>query len=187
MVQASRLHHEFPQVSRRAGIINTWHSRPQTKWWTGRRCWRIGIAVGKTGVSSSGRTVVSTSCTSAICTACRRCGTFGDVLVVGVNSDASVRDLKGPGRPIVLAGERAELLAALECVDRVVLFDETTPEIALARLQPDVHCKGADYAGPSGKPIPEADVVQAYGGRVEFLPLVPDVSTSDIIRRIREG
>ncbi len=112
---------------------------------------------------------------------------FGDVLVVGVNSDASVRQLKGPGRPIVPAAERTELLAALECVDRVVLFDEATPAAALARLQPDVHCKGADYAGPTGKPIPEAEVVKGYGGRVEFLPLVADVSTTDIIRRIREG
>ncbi|HVS38443.1 MAG TPA: adenylyltransferase/cytidyltransferase family protein [Gemmataceae bacterium] len=112
---------------------------------------------------------------------------FGDALVVGVNSDESVRRLKGPGRPIVPAAERAELVAALECVDRVVLFDELTPEAALARLQPDVHCKGADYAPPHGKPIPEAAVVAAYGGRVEFLPLLPGVSTTDLVRRIQES
>jgi D-beta-D-heptose 7-phosphate kinase/D-beta-D-heptose 1-phosphate adenosyltransferase len=112
---------------------------------------------------------------------------LGDVLVVGVNSDVSVARLKGPGRPIIAASQRALLLAALECVDYVIIFDELTPESALARLEPDVHCKGADYAPPHGKPIPEAAVVAAYGGRVEFLPLVPALSTSDLLRRAREG
>jgi len=111
---------------------------------------------------------------------------FGDILVVGLNSDDSVRRLKGPDRPILPAAERAELLAALECVDHVVIFDEATPESALARLQPEVHCKGADYAPPHGKPIPEAALVEGYGGRVEFLPLMPASSTTDIVRRIRE-
>lgn len=111
----------------------------------------------------------------------------GDVLVVGVNSDASVRRLKGPGRPLVPAAQRVEVLAALECVDYVVIFDELTPVAAIARLQPDVHCKGADYAPPNGKPIPEAPVVAAYGGRIEFLPLVPYLSTSDLVRRIHES
>ena len=115
--------------------------------------------------------------------AARSCG---DILIVGVNSDASVRQLKGLGRPLVPADQRAEVLAGLECVDYVVLFDELTPEAALARLQPDVHCKGADYAPPDGKPIPEASVVAAYGGRIEFLPLVPALSTTDLVRRIRE-
>jgi rfaE bifunctional protein nucleotidyltransferase chain/domain len=112
---------------------------------------------------------------------------LGNVLIVGVNSDASVRSLKGPGRPIVPEGERAEVVAALECVDHVVLFEELTPEVALARLRPDIHCKGSDYAPPHGKPIPEARVVTAYGGRIEFLPLVPAVSTSDLARRLRES
>jgi D-glycero-beta-D-manno-heptose 1-phosphate adenylyltransferase len=111
---------------------------------------------------------------------------LGDVLIAGLNSDASVRRLKGPGRPILPAQERAELLAALECVDRVVIFDEATPEAALARLQPDIHCKGAEYAPPYGKPIPEAEVVRSYGGQVKFLPLLPATSTSSVIRRIRE-
>jgi rfaE bifunctional protein nucleotidyltransferase chain/domain len=109
---------------------------------------------------------------------------LGDVLVVGLNSDASVRALKGAGRPIMPEAERAEVLAALECVDYVILFGETTPEVALGRLRPDIHCKGADYAPPHGKPIPQARVVQAYGGRVAFLPLAPTASTSDIVRRI---
>jgi rfaE bifunctional protein nucleotidyltransferase chain/domain len=109
---------------------------------------------------------------------------FGDILVVGLNSDSSVRQLKGVGRPILPGAERAELLAALECVDAVVLFEETTPEAALQRLQPDVHCKGADYAPPHGKPVPEAPIVEAYGGRVAFLPLIPGRSTSSLIERI---
>jgi rfaE bifunctional protein nucleotidyltransferase chain/domain len=109
---------------------------------------------------------------------------LGDALVVGVNDDASVRRLKGPRRPVLPAEERAELLAALACVDAVVLFGEDTPSESLARLQPDIHCKGADYAPPSGKPIPEAAVVAAYGGRIEYLPLVPGISTSELVRRI---
>jgi rfaE bifunctional protein nucleotidyltransferase chain/domain len=112
---------------------------------------------------------------------------LGDVLVVGLNSDRSVRQLKGPERPIVPAAERAEILAALECVDHVVIFEESTPEASLARLKPDIHCKGADYAPPHGKPIPEATVVAAYGGRIEFLPLVPALSTTDLVRRIRDS
>ena len=75
-------------------------------------------------------------------------------------------------------------MAALACVDYVILFDELTPEAAVARLQPDVHCKGADYAPPHGKPIPEARIVTGYGGRIEFLPLLPDLSTSDLVSRI---
>src|SRR5262249_53462831 len=110
---------------------------------------------------------------------------LGDVLVVGLNSDGSVARLKGPGRPIVPAAERAEVLAAFECVDHVVIFDEPTPEISLERLTPDVHCKGADYAPPHGKPIPEAKIVAAYGGRIEFLPMWPSLSTTDLIQRIR--
>lgn len=111
---------------------------------------------------------------------------LGDVLVVGVNSDEVVRQLKGPGRPIFPASERVQMLAALECVDYVIVFEELTPERALARLTPDIHCKGADYALPHGKPIPEAKTVEAYGGRVKFLPLLPGHSTSELIRRIRE-
>jgi D-glycero-beta-D-manno-heptose 1-phosphate adenylyltransferase len=108
----------------------------------------------------------------------------GDVLVVGVNSDASVRRLKGPGRPLLSLQDRTELLAGLACVAYVVVFDELTPAAALARLRPDVHCKGADY-GPGGKAVPEAAVVASYGGRVCFLPLLPGVSTTELIRRAR--
>jgi rfaE bifunctional protein nucleotidyltransferase chain/domain len=111
---------------------------------------------------------------------------LGDLLVVGVNGDTSVHALKGPGRPVLRAAERVEVLAALECVDYVAVFEELRPDVALLRLKPDVHCKGAEYAPPHGKPIPEAAVVAAYGGRVEFLPFIPGISTTEIIRRIRE-
>jgi rfaE bifunctional protein nucleotidyltransferase chain/domain len=111
---------------------------------------------------------------------------LGDLLVVGVNGDASVRALKGPGRPVLAAAERLEVLAALECVSHVTVFEELTPEAALLRLRPDIHCKGADYAPPHGKPVPEAEVVRSYGGRIEYLPFVPGLSTSELIRRIRD-
>ena len=112
---------------------------------------------------------------------------LGDVLIVGINDDRSVRELKGPDRPLVPVEDRADLLAALEPVDYVVVFDGPTPEPALARLRPDVHCKGGDYAPPNGRPVPEAELVVAYGGRVEFLPFLPGHSTSDLIDRIRAG
>jgi rfaE bifunctional protein nucleotidyltransferase chain/domain len=115
----------------------------------------------------------------------RAARSLGDILVVGVNSDASVQQLKGSGRPIIPAPERVELLAALECVDYVVVFEEETPEAVLSRLRPDIHCKGAEYAPPDGKPVPEAGVIAGYGGRIEFLPVVPSLSTTELIRRIR--
>lgn len=110
---------------------------------------------------------------------------FGDILVVGVNSDSSVRQLKGASRPVITEAERTEILAALESVDAVVVFDELTPERALAELKPDVHCKGADYRPPNGKPIPESATVAAYGGRIEYIEFEIATSTSSLIRGIR--
>ncbi len=78
------------------------------------------------------------------------------------------------------------MLAALECVDHVIVFEELTPVAALLRLQPDIHGKGADYAPPHGKPVPELATVRSFGGRVEYLPFVPALSTSELIRRIVE-
>jgi rfaE bifunctional protein nucleotidyltransferase chain/domain len=112
---------------------------------------------------------------------------LGDVLVVGVNSDRSVKAYKGPDRPVLGEAERSAMLAALECVDYVVVFDEDTPTESLLKLQPDVHCKGAEYAPPHGRPVPERAVVEGYGGRVEYLPLVPGVSTTDIVQRVRNA
>lgn len=118
----------------------------------------------------------------------------GDLLVVGLNDDASVARLKGPGRPIVPAAERAELLAALEPVDYVVLFDEETAGGLVAALRPEVYVKGGDYAagtGQAGKPLPEAALVRGYGGEVRVVPLLRGHSTSALLARIqgleREG
>ncbi|MBK7071086.1 MAG: SIS domain-containing protein [Myxococcales bacterium] len=109
---------------------------------------------------------------------------FADVLIVGVNSDASVRGNKGPSRPIFPAIERCELLAALECVDAITVFDAPTPVEVLTAVRPDVHVKGADYAPPHGKPIPEAALVASWGGKVEFVPLVPGRSSTDTLARL---
>jgi rfaE bifunctional protein nucleotidyltransferase chain/domain len=99
--------------------------------------------------------------------------TLGDVLIVGVNSDSSVRQLKVYPRPVFPQQYRAEMLAALDCVDYVTIFDDLTPERLLAQLQPDIHCKGADYA--QGKPMPEAEVVHSYGGKVGSIALVREL------------
>ncbi|MFL5733260.1 MAG: adenylyltransferase/cytidyltransferase family protein [Chloroflexia bacterium] len=107
----------------------------------------------------------------------------GDVLVVGVNSDASVRGYKEPGRPVVPQEERAEIVAALRCVDYAVIFEESTATPLVEALQPDVYIKGGDYA-PGGKPLPEAEAVAAYGGEVRIIPLVAGHSASELIQRV---
>lgn len=107
----------------------------------------------------------------------------GDVLVVAVNDDASVARLKGAGRPIVPAAERAELIAALAPVDFVVVFAGDTPAPLLADLQPDVHCKGTDYGSPQG--VPEYEAVRAYGGRTALVGDPKDHATSDLIARVK--
>lgn len=108
---------------------------------------------------------------------------LGDVLIVGLNSDASAQALKGPKRPLVPQGERAELLAALEAVDYVVLFDELTAERLVAALQPEIYAKGGDWALES---LPEVGAVAEYGGRIEILPQVPGRSTQVLIEAILE-
>ena len=108
---------------------------------------------------------------------------FGEILVVGINSDASVRKIKGPTRPMVCEEDRAEVLSALEMVDYVVIFGEAEPSAALARLQPDIHCKGEEYADGK-RPVPERAVVEGYGGSIRFLPLHQGRSTTDLIDRI---
>ena len=107
----------------------------------------------------------------------------GDVLVVAINDDASVARLKGPGRPIVPADERAELLAALETVDFVITFEGDSPASLLADLRPDVHCKGTDYGDPER--VPEYEVVRSYGGRTVLVGDPKDHATSDLIAKIK--
>ena len=105
----------------------------------------------------------------------------GSLLVVGVNSDRSVRAYKGANRPVVPEDERAELLAALECVDFVTIFDEATPEKLLRLLRPEVHAKGRDYTEAT---LPEAELVRSLGGRIEIVGDPKDHSASDLLKRI---
>jgi len=107
----------------------------------------------------------------------------GDVLVVAINDDASVERLKGPGRPVVPAAERAELLAGLVPVSYVVVFEGDTPAPLLRRLQPDVHCKGTDYGSP--EKVPEHDVVRSYGGETRLVGDPKDHATTDLIARVK--
>lgn len=104
-----------------------------------------------------------------------------DRLIVAINDDESVRRLKGEGRPILAAEHRAELVAALRCVDYVVVFPEPTVGPLLELLKPDVHCKGTDYAPDT---VPEREVVKAYGGRVAIVGDPKDHSTRDLLARI---
>jgi rfaE bifunctional protein nucleotidyltransferase chain/domain len=110
--------------------------------------------------------------------------TLGDLLVVALNSDASTRALKGPERPIVPEDERAELLTGFACVDYVVIFQEQTAEAIVSALKPDVYVKGGDYQMNEAS-LPEAAIVQSYGGRVVLAPLVEGLSSTDLIARIR--
>ena len=108
---------------------------------------------------------------------------LGDILVVGVNSDTSARGNKGPGRPVVPGNERAEIIAALRCVDYVTIFDEPTAIHLVQTLRPDIYVKGGDYDG--SKPLPEAEAAHAYGGKVQIIPFVPGHSASDLIAQIK--
>jgi D-beta-D-heptose 7-phosphate kinase/D-beta-D-heptose 1-phosphate adenosyltransferase len=111
-----------------------------------------------------------------------RARSFGDVLIVGVNSDRSVREMKGAGRPIMPEGERAEILGAMECVDAVVIFDEPTPRVIIATLLPDVLVKGGDWAKDK---IVGREEVEAAGGKVISIPMVAGYSTTAILEKIR--
>jgi D-glycero-beta-D-manno-heptose 1-phosphate adenylyltransferase len=108
---------------------------------------------------------------------------LGDALVVGLNSDASTRARK-PGRPIVPQAERAELVAALGCVDVVVVFEDLTANALVTALHPDIYAKGGDWSRPDGPRPPEVEIVAGYGGRVVFLPFIPERSTTALIERI---
>ena len=108
---------------------------------------------------------------------------LGDILVVGLNSDESVRKLKGCGRPVNQSADRAEVLAGLRAVDHVVIFEEDTAEEIVRQLHPDIYVKGGDY---SLDRLPEAAIVASYGGRTVLVPLVEGRSTTNVIRRLRQ-
>ncbi|RPJ83262.1 MAG: D-glycero-beta-D-manno-heptose 1-phosphate adenylyltransferase [Acidobacteria bacterium] len=108
---------------------------------------------------------------------------LGDCLILGLNSDCSVRHLKGPDRPLMPEAERAELLSALSCVDYLLLFDDSTVDRILLELKPDVHAKGTDYAAET---VPERATVLSYGGRVAIVGDPKDHSTREYLKRIAE-
>lgn len=107
---------------------------------------------------------------------------LGDALVVGINRDQRVRELKGRGRPLVPERQRAELVAGLACVDYVVFFSEDDASATIRALKPDIVCKGGEYRG---KPVPEQDMIESLGGRFFFLRQVPRIRTSLLLERVR--
>lgn len=108
--------------------------------------------------------------------------TFADISLVCLNSDVSVKKIKGPDRPVNNENDRAEILCALSCVDYVVLFDESSPEKLLCEIKPDVHTKGADYTVET---LPEAKAIMENGGRIEFISFVEGKSTTSIIEKMK--
>ncbi len=109
---------------------------------------------------------------------------LGDALIVCLNSDASVKRLKGQDRPLNCEADRAEVISSLASVDYVVIFGEDTPSGVLERIKPDIHVKGGDY---SEETLPEASVIKAHGGSVKFIPLVEGRSTTNIINKISKS
>jgi len=107
---------------------------------------------------------------------------LGDILIIGLNSDASVNALKGPSRPINTLEDRAIMLSALRCVDAVVAFEDETPIPLIQELAPNIHVKGGDYTKES---LPEYDVVTAYGGQVVILPFLEGKSSTALINKIK--
>jgi rfaE bifunctional protein nucleotidyltransferase chain/domain len=106
-----------------------------------------------------------------------------DVLVVGVNGDESVSELKGTGRPVMNQAERAEIIAAIRGVSYVTIFSERSPGRLISDLKPDVHCKGTDYTADS---VPEAEIVRSYGGRIAIVGDPKDHSTTELLEKLRQ-
>lgn len=106
---------------------------------------------------------------------------LGDILIICLNTDKSVKKLKGDSRPVNTELDRAEVLAGLKSVDYVILFDEDTPSELLAEIKPDIHVKGGDY---DVNTLPEAKIIQQFGGKIKFLPFVQGKSTTGIINKI---
>ena len=107
---------------------------------------------------------------------------LGDLLIVAINSDSSARKLKGNGRPLTPENKRAEIIAAIECVDYVIIFNESNVSSLLLTLKPDIHAKGTDYTEDS---VPEADTVKAYGGRVTITGDKKERSSTEIIKKVK--
>lgn len=116
----------------------------------------------------------------------QRARALGDFLFVGLNGDDSVRRLKGAGRPLMPEEDRVAVVAALRCVDAVVVFDGPTAEQLVAAIRPDIYVKGSDWGSEDRQP-PEAAVVASYGGRVEYLAYVPGRSTTELLEHIRQA
>ena len=113
----------------------------------------------------------------------RRARKLGDVLIVGLNSDLSVRKIKGSGRPVNSQDDRAELLSELKCVDRVIIFNEDTPEKLIRKIRPDILVKGGDW---KKKNVVGAAFVESYGGKVRLIPFVKGFSTTGLLGKIRK-
>ncbi|MCL5674361.1 MAG: D-glycero-beta-D-manno-heptose 1-phosphate adenylyltransferase [Candidatus Omnitrophica bacterium] len=109
-------------------------------------------------------------------------GKHGDILIVGINSDSSIKKLKGNGRPVFSQKERAGIVCGLRCVDYCVVFNESTPAKVIKTLKPDIIAKGADY---KKEDVVGYDFVEKYGGKIVLLPLVKGISTSEIIKKIK--
>ncbi|MFZ2361833.1 MAG: D-glycero-beta-D-manno-heptose 1-phosphate adenylyltransferase [Anaerolineae bacterium] len=157
--------------------------------WSGQVLNQDEAAVWAAQVRAAGKTVVFTNgCFDLLHRGhvdyLQRARDLGDVLLVGLNGDSSVRQLKGPGRPILPEADRAVVLAALRAVDAVVIFQQPTAEALVAAIQPAVYVKGGDWGAGQRTP-PEAAVVLSYGGRVQFIPYLPGRSTSEIVAQIR--
>jgi len=140
-------------------------------------------------IQESGKTVVTTNgCFDILHVGhvryLNKTKSFADYSIVLLNSDSSVRAIKGEGRPINNELDRAEVLNALACVDYVVLFDESSPRDLLDEIKPDVHTKGADY---SVETLPEADVILKNGGKIEFITFVEGKSTTNTIKAMGQG
>ena len=140
------------------------------------------------GLHQEGKTVVATNgCFDILHVGhiryLQKTKSFADKLIVLLNSDSSVRSIKGPDRPVNNEDDRAEILCALACVDYVVLFDEDSPRNLLDEIKPDVYTKGADYTMET---LPEADIMKKNGTRVEFIEFVKGKSTTNIINKINK-
>jgi D-beta-D-heptose 7-phosphate kinase/D-beta-D-heptose 1-phosphate adenosyltransferase len=152
-----------------------------------RKVYRLDeLAAERERLRAAGRSVVLTNgCFDLLhvghLTSLQQARGLGDVLIVALNSDASVRRLKGPRRPLVAEAERAELLAALECVDYVVVFDQDTPDQVYTALRPDILAKGGDW---SSDQLPGHELIEGYGGRVVILPYRSGFSTTGLLERI---